>query len=268
MLQKQVRRRLFFSCRSSPTLLLGQRGALRTQQGGGRPWGWRPGQIPTPRGTSQPPMTLTLAFGGKTLWQPCPAVCFPLGPRTGDVPHLGPVPSGPPSSGLGQVPHGGDSQHGLLPHRGAQVVSGLLLQQHLGSTAGWDGLGRGSLLHPARACGAGRAWVPPSWHPLPTQHPVVPDPMAGRAVPITEPQAGQRTCKRHWVQVPAPAEPPSWLWSISKDGDLEQHSSALPCPAEPSPAPRAVPLPLPLPLPRLTGHPLTSMASTTSSWQK
>ena len=68
MLQKQMwRSLLLISCRSSPALLWGQRGALQTQQGGDRPQGWRPGLIP---------MTLTLAFGGKSLWHPLPC-CLP-----------------------------------------------------------------------------------------------------------------------------------------------------------------------------------------------
>lgn len=203
----------------------------------------------TPRGTSQPPMTLTLTFGGKTPWDPLPCCLSPSWtqdwgcPPTWDRCRQGCLAPGRPSWGLGQVPHGDDGQHGLLPHRGDLAVSGFLLQQHLWSTAGWDGSGRRSLPCLARTCGAGRAQVPPSQHPLPTQHPVVPSPTLGRAVPTTEPQAGQETCKCHQVQVPAPAGPPRWLWSISKDGDPEQCSSPPPCVAKPSPVPRAVLLP-------------------------
>lgn len=66
-------------------------------------------------------------------------------------------------------------------------------------------------------------------------HPVVPSPVAGMAVPVTEPQAGQETCKCHWVQAPAPATPPRWLWSISKDGDPEHCPLPLPQLGWPSP---------------------------------
>ena len=40
-----------------------------------------------------------------------------------------------PSQQLGQLPHGADRKHDLLPHRTAHVIAGLLLQQHLESTA-------------------------------------------------------------------------------------------------------------------------------------
>lgn len=113
--------------------------------------------------------------GGRGVERP---LCGTLCPTRGPWPGVAAKPA------LAQVPHGGDGEHGFLPHLRVQAIAGLLLQQRLQGTARW--MAQGSISWPASGS---RGWptayrmAAPSQTAPGAQHPARGCSPRGRASP-------------------------------------------------------------------------------------